>query len=238
MRHWHRRLGITAAAFIVWLAISGIALNEGTFLGLDQIKVGGRFIAMFYGLSDRAPRTGYTDGRHWLVPGASDVLLDGHLIQPSLSHVTGFVSTGKTLFVGFDEGIVVLTLDGQLVETLRAPTLPVAQLRRIRLNHDRRIVIQGERSYVSTDAETWSEIAAADTVTWSKAIELPADQSDLAAAALRPQFPLSRVLADAHSGRLFGRYGHWVVDAVGLAALLLAMTGGWIYLRAVRRQHQ
>ena len=66
LRHWHRRLGITAAAFIVWLAISGIALNEGTFLGLDQIKVGGRFIAMIYGLSDSTPHVGYMDGRHWL----------------------------------------------------------------------------------------------------------------------------------------------------------------------------
>ena len=74
------------------------------------------------------------------------------------------------------------------------------------------------------------------TVECSKCIDLPDAAAQQAAEALRPQMSVSRILADAHSGRLFGRYGHWVVDAVGIAALLLALTGAWTYLRALRRQ--
>lgn len=236
LRHWHRRLGISAALFVIWLAISGIALNEGTALGLDQIKIGGRFISTLYGLNDRAPEVGFSAGAHWLVPSELGALLDGQLIKPQLSNVIGFVSSGKLLAVGLTDGVALLTPDGQLIETLHAETLPIITLRRIGLSNDQRIVIQGREAFVSADGENWTAFAG-DSVQWSSLGELPATSRQKAAEALRPQMPLSRVLADAHSGRLFGRYGHWVVDAVGIATLLLALTGGWTYLRALRRQH-
>lgn len=236
LRHWHRRLGISAALFVIWLAISGIVLNEGTVLGLDQIKIGGRFISTLYGLNDAAPEAGFSAGARWLVPSEIGALLDGQLIKPQLSGVIGFVASGKLLAAGLTDGVALLTPDGQLIETLHAETLPTATLRRIGLTNDQRIVIQGRETFVSTDGENWTAFAG-DSVQWSSLRELPATARQQTAEALRPQMPLSRVLADAHSGRLFGRYGHWLVDAVGIAALLLALTGGWTYLRALRRQH-
>lgn len=236
LRHWHRRLGITAAVFLIWLAISGIALNEGAALGLDRIKVGGRFLSAVYGLKEEGPHSGFVSGNHCVVSTELGTLLDGQLLQPELSDPVGLVSDSKMIYVGLKDGLALFTAEGQLIEILRSGTLPIPALRRIGLSEDRRIVIEGQESFASADGENWSRFAAGP-VAWSQQVDLSAAQQQQAAAALRPQFPLSRVLADAHSGRLFGRYGHWFIDAVGLAALLLAITGGWIYLRAVRRQH-
>jgi hypothetical protein len=170
------------------------------------------------------------------VPTELGALLDGQLIKPQLFGVIGFVSSGKLLAVGLTDGVALLAPDGQLIETLHAETLPVATLRRIGLSNDQRIVIQGQKTFVSTDGESWAAFAG-EAVQWSNRRELPDTQRQQAEKALSPQMPLSRVLADAHSGRLFGRYGHWVVDVVGIVALLLALTGSWTYLRARRRQH-
>lgn len=236
LRHWHRRLGITAALFLIWLAISGIALNEGTALGLDRIKVGGRFLSTVYGLKENGPRSGFVAGNHCLIPTETGTLLDGRLMQFELSDPVGLVSDSKIIYVGLKDGLALFTAEGQLIEILRPGTLPVPTLHRIGWSNDQRIVIEGQQNFASADGENWSRFAAG-AVSWSQRVDLSRDQQQQAAAALRPEFPLSRVLADAHSGRLFGRYGHWVVDAAGLAALVLAITGGWIYLRAVRRQH-
>ena len=235
LRHWHRRLGITAALFVAWLAISGVALNEGTALGLDQFKISGRFISGLYGFSQIQVKQSYVADGHWLAVSDAGATLDGRLIQATLAEVVGFVSVDKLLYVGLKDGLVLMTPEGQIIEHLGAESLPLSSIRRVGLGDANQIAIEGGKIFLSTDALRWSERPVV-SVTWSQQVELPADQRSLAMTALQPQFPLSRVLADAHSGRLFGRYGHWVVDAVGFAALLLALTGSWIYLRARHRQ--
>ena len=46
---------------------------------------------------------------------------------------------------------------------------------------------------------------------------------------------LERLLLDVHSGRIFGRYGPWVVDAAAIALLMLGLSGVWIYVRSIKQ---
>ena len=43
-----------------------------------------------------------------------------------------------------------------------------------------------------------------------------------------------RVLLDLHSGRLFGRYGTWVMDIAAGLLLVLVMTGIWLWTQRRR----
>ena len=52
LRKWHRRLGISAAVFILLLSFSGIALNHSDQLGLPHSNVDSRFVTTLYGLKD------------------------------------------------------------------------------------------------------------------------------------------------------------------------------------------
>ncbi|MFP5304650.1 MAG: PepSY domain-containing protein, partial [Gammaproteobacteria bacterium] len=47
----------------------------------------------------------------------------------------------------------------------------------------------------------------------------------------RPSVSLEHVLVDMHSGRLFGEIGAWVINAVGFAAIWLAISGTWMWYR-------
>jgi hypothetical protein len=51
------------------------------------------------------------------------------------------------------------------------------------------------------------------------------------AAALAKTITWERVAQDLHSGRLFGKMGVWVVDILGIAAILLAASGLLLYFR-------
>jgi uncharacterized iron-regulated membrane protein len=56
------------------------------------------------------------------------------------------------------------------------------------------------------------------------------------ASKLVPGIPVERLIADVHSGRIFGREGPLVVDALGLALALLGVSGTWMFARARRRK--
>ena len=45
LREWHRKLGIIAAFFIIFLSISGVALNHTTALSLSHQPITNTFFA-------------------------------------------------------------------------------------------------------------------------------------------------------------------------------------------------
>ena len=237
LRHWHRRLGVAASLFLIWLAISGVILNEGAHFGLDHARVAAPWLMHWYGLAATPPERGYLAGGHWLVETTDATLLDAKPLTPSIQSPLGLVAAHALLFVATANGLVLLTPDGQRVEEVRAPTLPLKSIRRIGRTAGGEVAIQDLDAYASRDGETWTGIAA-DAVIWSQAQALPESERVRILPFARPSLPLSRVLADAHSGRLFGELGPLLIDLAGLAAILLASSGVWMFWRASRRRQQ
>lgn len=67
MLRWHRRVGLVAAALVVVLALSGVALNHSAVLDLDQRAVTTPLLLEWYGIN--------SSGR-WL--SLERILLDVH----------------------------------------------------------------------------------------------------------------------------------------------------------------
>jgi hypothetical protein len=66
----------------------------------------------------------------------------------------------------------------------------------------------------------------ARAVQWSQAAAPPATLAlELDALASEGLLTWERVLLDLHAGRLFGRLGPWLVDAVAIALVALALSG-------------
>ena len=232
LHRWHRRAGLFAAVFLVWLAVTGVLLNEGPALGLDGVRIGWPWLMDLYGLHATLPDQGFEAGGHWLVAVGEQARLDGHVAQPAVAQPLGMVELAGVLYLATADTLLLLKPDdGSRIDELRAPPLPDGRIRRIGIA-DGQIVIDVGALYASTDGEDW-RAASGEPVQWSAAQALPPAQRK--AAALMPSLPASRVLADLHSGRVFGPYGARLIDLVGLAAILLAATGVWSVLR--RRRH-
>lgn len=225
---WHRRLGIFSALFVLWLAISGLVLHHTDLLGLDPLRLSAPWLTHWYGLSEVAPETGYVAGAHWLMGTDEATVLDGAALIPPIPQALGMIETEHFLAVATPHALVLLTPQGQRIDELKGAQLPVEDLHKLGIGSGR-IIIRDERTYASADGEAWS--AFDGPTQWSQEQPLSPEQRAQAAPLLRPSLSVVRILSDAHSGRLFGRFGPLAVDVAALAFILLALSGVWIYTR-------
>ncbi len=241
LREWHKRAGLFAFFFLGWLGISGIFLNEASDLDLNASRVGWPWLMAIYGLHAEPPQSGLGAGGHWLAIAGEASVLDGKPLAQTLDAPLGLVVAPEPgtpdklmLYAAQADSVVLLRPDGSRVDELRMPPLPIAAIRRIGLvgGHPGSIAIQGsDTAYASEDeGESWKPVAAT-AVQWSVRQPLPPEVRTALMPYSRPSVSVQQLLVDAHSGRLFGRLGTYVIDVVGLAALLLASSGVWMMWR-------
>ena len=239
LRRWHRRCGLAASLFVLWLVASGWALNHSEALGLPRIPVYAPWLLHWYGLKDTVPERGYFADGYWLVANSETVLLDGRPLPIKLVHPVGMAGTRDLLFIADRTSIAILTVDKRLVEELRGESLPVKSIERVGVA-DNRVVIEGESAIGETSRQSIARFATRDGLAWtpytgeaewSEARIIPQEVRATAARLMRASLPMERVLLDLHSGRVLGRYGPWFIDLIGLLLALLAISGVWMYTR-------
>ena len=241
LREWHKRTGLFAFLFLGWLGLSGILLNEASDLNLNAVRIDWPWLMSIYGLHADPPLAALPAGGHWLAVAGDNTVLDGKPLAEAIDAPLGFVAaqepgepTKQMLYVAHADSLVLLKPDGSRVDELRMPPLPIGAIRRIGTVEGQAggIAIQGsDTAYQSDDeGESWKPVPAT-AVHWSIKQQLPPDQRKLLLPFSRPSISVQQILVDAHSGRLFGRFGTFFVDAVGLAALVLACSGVWMMLR-------
>jgi hypothetical protein len=242
LREWHKRAGLAVFVFMGWLGFSGVLLNQSASWGLDAVRLGAPWLMSLYGLHAEPPLTGFSTQGHWLAVTADATLLDGKplsmLIPAPRGFVTGGGSASPTLFVASADSLVLLKPDGSRIDELRSPTLPVSTIRRVGAvdGPGGRIAVQDLDAFQSADeGETWTPVDPA-VVHWSGSRALSENERTQLLPFSKPTVALEQVLIDAHSGRLVGRYGPYVINAVGITALWLAISGAWMMWRTSRRR--
>ena len=66
LREWHRQLGIFTALFLIFLAVSGIALNHTTLLSLSHQSITSPILLNHYGIKPPSDIRFYQE-KEWLV---------------------------------------------------------------------------------------------------------------------------------------------------------------------------
>jgi len=91
---WHRRLGVAVSLLLIWLALSGIALNHSFDWGLDQ-TTGPQILQSVY-RGDSIEFTSYKAGDMWVSHnGASTLYVQGRELG-----YCGTPFAGAVLFAG------------------------------------------------------------------------------------------------------------------------------------------
>jgi hypothetical protein len=248
LREWHKRAGLFAFFFMGWLGISGILLNEASDLDLNSRRIDWTWLMSIYGLHADPPQSGLGAGGHWLAVAGGSTVLDGKPLSQGIDAPLGFVAgpepgqPGKQmLYVARADSIVLLQPDGSRVDELRMPPLPIGAIRRVGAVAAKpgSLAVQGsDTAYLSEDeGESWKPVPATD-VQWSVTQPLPQAVRSALTPFSRPSVSIQQILVDAHSGRLFGRFGTYFVDAIGLAALLLATSGVWMMWRTSKARRK
>lgn len=233
----HRRLGVASLVFVLWLSVSGIAMNHASAWGLDRRFIDAPWLLAWYGIEAPKPAAAYAVDGRWAVLLGERLYLDSRPIADGVDELTGAVATSSYLVIGAAHELLVLTRSGELVERIESGGLIGDRIDAIGVREGRLVCRSGTRYYAADENVVTllpSEVGPQQDVRWSRPGEPPAESLAEARRAYRGQvLTVERFLADLHSGRLLARPGSSIVDVAALMLIVLSITGLIMWSRRV-----
>lgn len=228
--HVHRVVGLTTVLFLLLLAVSGIAINHGDALRLDERFVSAGWLLDWYGIESPHDIASVTAGDAWVSQIGDRIYVNARELPGRYGELVGAVPTPDAIAIGAGSAILLVGANGDLIEALGAEHGVPHELRAIGVANGQ-VVVRSRHGTWTTDRHfgAWRE-APDIAATWSSRAVMPPDvQARVVEAWRGAGLPASRVLADLHSGRLFGRFGVFVMDIVALGIVMLAASGIWLW---------
>ncbi len=236
---WHRRAGLIALVLIIILAITGILLNHTESLQLDETYVESSALLNWYGLEPEGEIISYAVKKHIISIWDREVFFDNRPLTHTTETLHGVVWAEQLIIAAFDTEIFLLTHEGELVE--RVPTSQsFSGIQRLGLKYKRPVIETRDPLYYIADEHIldW-DVIINEGVEWSVKTRLSESQrSELRHAFRGNGLSMERVVLDLHSGRIFGHYGIYLMDAAAIAMLWLSLSGLWVWWRRRVKQKQ
>lgn len=231
LREWHRRLGIFAAFFLIFLSLSGVALNHTTLLSLSHQSISTPWLLNHYGIKPATDIRFYQQ-KDWLVTDQL-VWLKDKLVFESDETVVSLAKFQSYTLLATRSQLVIFTETGDIVEQLDSSSELPVPISAISITSDN-ILLNTADGYYQSDSDLldWQRIQTFIEPSWIT--NEPSTQAELAVAQRQFQSQFlnwERVILDAHSGRLFGDVGVWFMDMVAFFLILLSLSGIYIWLR-------
>ncbi|MFB3089951.1 MAG: PepSY domain-containing protein [Gammaproteobacteria bacterium] len=230
---WHRKVGITAAFFVILLVISGLLLNHTDKLNLQNIFVKSDIFLNWYHIQPKSKVRSFIVDQHWFTQIDSHLYLDQREVADHIGSLFGVVKLSDGFVVALEGSLLIMTLSGKLVEGLSGAEGVPAGIKSIGLSDKGEVVIRSAHGDYLADLDTteWQEEEGL-AVNWSEHQEIPKDLYDQLLILYRGKgLPLERVILDIHSGRILGYAGVLLVDFMAILFLLLAMSGVWMWFK-------
>lgn len=219
-------------------------LNHTDSLALDSNKISNPFILNLYGINAADNLIHFQTNNHWLSLAGESVFFDTELVF-NCSSLVGFTYLDSTFVAACQDRLVLLTEQGQLIETISEfQGLPVP-LEALGLSaNDNQLVVSLRTGnfFVNLAELSWipvASLASDDTgnnIEWSQPTQiLNPNLDEIKLAYTGNDITFERVLLDLHSGRLFGISGVIVNDIFALLLISLAISGFWAWYTRRRR---
>jgi hypothetical protein len=231
LRKWHRKLGILAAFFLIFLSVTGIGLNHTETLALTHQPITSPWLLEHYGIKNPADIRFYQQKQ--LVVTDQYAWLGKKLLLESPGLVLSMGKFQQYWLVLSASQLSVYNSTGDLVDRLTSSTGLPDGITAMAITADS-VIVNTYSGYYQTDENMlgWQPITTIVTPQWLSAEQV--SQQDIAEAQLRykSQFlNLEQIVLDAHSGRIFGDLGVYFMDLVAVALILLSLSGIYIWIR-------
>lgn len=222
---WHRRTGIVASLLVLILSLSGIALNHTGAFGLAQSYPQSSFILWPYqAVIPQSFEVKLPIGR--LSVSEQTLMLDETPLA-DCAHIRDYTTNGQEVLVACESLWYLLNNIGELLDTVEPEMLG--------LTGDENLNVAGADLIVAT-SEGFQVFNTESLELGGITTDTVADLPLLAVSRDNQVISWQRVILDIHSGRWFGHWGVWVMDAAAVALILLALSGLWLWLSRRRNR--
>jgi di/tricarboxylate transporter len=230
LHKWHRRIGLIASAFIIFLVLTGIVLQHSDDFNLPNIHLSNSWLLKYYGIKPN-PITTYQLGNLTISHAGETIYLSGKPITSPHENIYGAVKLAQQIIIAVDTSLLVTDLDGNLIDEISTQDGLVEAPLGIAISNSKQLVIRGVNTYWHGDSHftKWETLQEPHPEWSSPDITLPALRQVIEAKDMSNQISIERFILDAHSGRVFGKYGIWVIDAAAILLLILSLTGIWLW---------
>lgn len=234
---WHRRLGLSVFVVLIFLAITGFALNHSPGLKLNQIGLSSNWLLSWYGL-ETPEAVGFESQGHWIYHNsASELFFDSRSAANCSPPLAAVARHANMVFALCADALVMLSSRGEFIEQFSAIDGLPANIETL--------AVLDNKLYLATDSATLKfnpdsfmlmpvDFASQTLLAMQQAAPLPESlQAQLKEQSAGPSISLETVILDLHSGRFFGQFGVLFIDLVGLLVCVLSITGliAWVNRR-------
>jgi len=231
---WHRRIGLIALLLVIILAITGIMLNHTEKFKLDETYINNAWLLNWYGIKPEDEPVSFqvTNGAdsHIISAWNEQLFFDDAPITMLEQNIHGAIGAEQFIVVALDKEIILLSYEGELIERVNT-SISFSNIQRLGIKYKRPVIETSEPLYYMADEHIldWDVIMNEDIV-WTEQYSLDDEEYEKLLVAYRGNgLKLERVVLDLHSGRIFGSYGIYLMDAAAIALLWLSLSGLWVW---------
>lgn len=230
-RKLHRWTGLSLILFVIFMVFSGILLNHTAGLKLDSHYVKAGWVLDWYGIKPDFETTQYFVEPEYITKIGDRLYLNQKMIGKDKdinnTPLVGAVKTGNFIVAGLSDKILLLTLEGELVETINAYQGLPAPIEKLGLTKSAGLLLATRDGNFKFDLnELKSRRVQRVSQKWAEPSKLPVNlKHTLLTSHRESSLSWERVVQDLHSGRLFGNWGVYVVDFFAILFLVLSLTG-------------
>ncbi|OUS09506.1 hypothetical protein A9Q89_12885 [Gammaproteobacteria bacterium 53_120_T64] len=244
LKRWHGRMGVMASLFVLLLAATGLALNHVSSWGLDRQVLRAPSLLGLYGMAEASVVTSYPLADAYISASNQQLFYQDKPLGVCEGDLVGVLALSPAaaaqVLVACERQLLLFSPTYELIEKIGpALGLPLV-VQRLGLLDGRLLLETSQgRFFADLDALSWKAVEAqvdaashAKTIQWSVTGRLP-DELALALATIQGSEGITyeRLLLDIHSGRIVGQWGVYLVDAMAILFMLLAISGVLIWLK-------
>ena len=231
---WHRRIGLFALVLVIILAITGIMLNHTEKLNLDNTFINNSLLLNWYGIAPKDEPVSFRIENerqsHVISAWNKQLFFDDIKVTTLDQTIHGAIGAEQFIVVALDNEIILLSYGGEFIERV-STSISFSKIQRLGMKYKRPVIETSEPLYYMADEHIldWDVIINED-IKWNEEYTLNDDEREQLLVAYRGNgLKLERVILDLHSGRIFGQYGIYLMDAAAIALLWLSSSGLWVW---------
>jgi uncharacterized iron-regulated membrane protein len=219
---------------VLLLAFTGLCLNHVSSWGFDTKALRSPVLLGLYGMAEVGTVVSYPLADAYISESNDQLFYQAKAIDRCEGALVGALELGaKTapqIVVACEQELLLFSPTFQLIEKVGAAFgLPVA-VQRVGLVGEKLLIdSSGGLFFADLNTLSWTAVEEGDTPRssqWSEAGQAPETLSlALAESIDREDITYERLLLDIHSGRILGEWGIYLVDAMALLFMLLAISG-------------